>query len=153
MTSLIQPWIKGHAWCAILDPSEDNTQYDQWGMPVQNSRAPIWTGWMRVQPLRTDITVKRAVDSTTQRTVQFWPEGMSVDGLIGTSGERIDAKPGLEIVVVQCDNNPDLTNYQYITIGGINSDLAWNKTIIAVTNQESRPVYDTTYWPQPTEVA
>ena len=73
MRPIVEPWIE-QAWIAIVDPTAKTvTQNSVTGVTTDVSITPLWTGYARVQPLRTDITVKKAVDSTTQRTVQFWP--------------------------------------------------------------------------------
>lgn len=143
MRPIVEPWIE-QAWIAIVDPTAKTvTQNSVTGVTTDVSITPLWTGYARVQPLRTDITVKKAVDSTTQRTVQFWPSAWPEDG------PAPDLRPGLEIVVMDGKNDPGLEEYKYLIVGSLNSSMAWQRTINTVVNEESRPDYDTSGWPQP----
>ncbi len=141
---LMRPWIEHQAWCSIYDPIAGRTVTEDpvTGAVTNVTITPAFTGWMRVQPMRTDLTIKRAIDNTTTRRVQFWPLDFPKDGLI-------DIRPGFEIVVIQCQNDPQLTKYQYVVDGAMNSSLAWNRTITTSVNEESRPKYDLSLFPQP----
>lgn len=139
MRPLVTPWIR-QAWIAIIDPTTKTITEDEVTGAIEDVEIePIWTGYSRVQPLRTDVTIKKAIDSTTQRTVQFWID-------FPADGEIPDIKPGLEIVVVQGLNDPYLELYKYLVVGSLNSSMAWQRTINTIVNEESRPNYDTSGW-------
>lgn len=141
---ILNDFIDTGAWCSIIDPSATvEERHPITGSTISVTITPILTGWFRVQPLRTDNAVKRALDSTTQRAVQFWPQDFPVDGTLP------DIKPGFEVVVMSCKADPQLQNYQYVVTGAINSSMAWNRTINTFTNLETRPNYNTSTWPQP----
>jgi hypothetical protein len=142
MRPLITPWIK-QAWIAIVNPLDRIVTEDPITGVVQSATVtPIYTGYSRIQPLRTALNQKRATDSTTTRTVQFWVE-FPKDNVLP------DIKPGFEIVVMDGKNDPSLTEYKYLVTGSQNSSMAWQRTIETTVNLESRPDYDTSGWPQP----
>lgn len=141
MRPLLAPWIH-QAWVAIVDPLQKVVVRDDiTGAVTSVTIEPIWTGWSRVQPLRTALNVKKAVNSTTTRVIQFWVD-FPVDQTIP------DIRPGLEIVVMDGLNDPFLTEYEYLVTGSENSSMAWQRTIETVVNLEGRPNYDTSAWPQ-----
>lgn len=138
---LVTPWVK-QAWVAIIDPTKRTTTENAITGVISNvTVTPVFTGWARVQPLRTALNVKRAVDTTTSRTVQFWV-GYTKDDTLP------DIKPGFEVVVMDGGNDPQLEEYQYVVTGSQNSSAAWQRTIETIVNLESRPDYDTSGWPQ-----
>lgn len=138
---LVTPWIQ-QAWVAIIDPTtRTETENPATGLITGVTATPVYTGWSRIQPLRTALNVKRAVDTTTSRTVQFWI-GYTKDGTLP------DIKPGFEVVVMDGGNDPKLTKYQYVVTGSQNSSAAWQRTIETTVNMESRPDYDTSGWTQ-----
>lgn len=147
---LIRPWIENQAWCAIIDPTQKITKDDPITGIVNDVKLfPLYTGWMRVQPLRTDNTVKKAVNSTTQRVVQFWPLDFPGDsGAEDDIGLPFDLKPGLEVIVIDGGNDPNLEMYKYLVIGSLNSSMAWQRTITTVVDEESRPNYEVSQFPQ-----
>lgn len=141
MRPIVAPWLR-QAWCAIVDPLQKNVVDDPvTGVITSVTVDPIWTGFMRVKALRTDVTVKKAVNSTTQRVVQFQPVDFA-------DVFPIDVRAGLEIVVMDGLNDPWLEEYRYLVAGSLNSSEAWNRTINCFVNEESRPDYDTSGWPQ-----
>ncbi|HET7741053.1 MAG TPA: hypothetical protein VFL67_10430, partial [Mycobacterium sp.] len=106
---------------------------------------PTWSGWARIQPLRNTVSTWRASNPTTTRIVQFWvddPETLT-----------IDFKPGLRFAVdtVVTSNDPSLSRYLYVTLGGINSSQAWQRTVDTQVDLENRPNYDMAAWPKPPE--
>lgn len=144
MKGLLTPWLH-QAWIAIIDPTQTTSTEDSvTGVITGVTITPVWTGYSRVQPLRSALGVKRAVDSTTTRVVQFQIE-------YPTEVKAFDIKPGFEIVVMDGLNDPFLEEYQYVVTGAINSSMAWQRTIETTVNLESRPQYDTSGWPQPPE--
>lgn len=143
---LLQPWMH-QAWCAVLDPTtRTETDNEVTGETESTSITPIYTGWFRVQPLRTNVGVKKAIDSTTQRTVQFQTQDFPADGALP------DFKPGYEIVVMYGKNDPYLELYRYVVTGAVNSSMAWQRTVATLVNLESRPNYDMSDWPWPAEL-
>lgn len=141
---LVQPWLR-QAWIAILDPitGKTETRDSVTGAVISVSWTPIWAGWARMQPLRNPLTLKRTIDSTETRSVQFQPLDYPADGTLP------DIVPGFQVVVMQCEADPYATEYEYYVLGAMNSSMAWNRTIDCQVNQESRPGYDTSGWPQP----
>jgi len=141
MRPLLKPWIE-QAWVAIIDPLAKVVVRDSVTEAILSVTVePLWVGWSRVQPLRTDVTVKKAVDSTTQRTVQFWID-FPADETIP------DVRPGYEMVVIDGGNDPYLLLNKYVVTGALNSSMAWQRTINTFVDLESRPNYDTSSWPQ-----
>jgi hypothetical protein len=143
MKPLLQPWLK-QAWVTIVNPLTRVTVKNTFGAVTGVTVAAsdlVWTGFARVQPLRTAVTVKRAIDSTTNRTTQFQLIDFPKDGLVP------DIKPGYEIVVLDGNNDPLLTKYQYYVTGSENASMAWQRTVETTVNQETRPNYDITGWP------
>lgn len=137
----LEPWIK-QAWAAIIDPQSRVVDRDPvTGVVNSVTVTPLHVGWFRVQPLRTALNQKKAIDSTTTRTHQFWPLDFPADESLP------DIKPGFEIIVMDGGNDPYLELYKYVVTGSSNSSMAWNRTIETVVNLESRPDYDTTGWP------
>lgn len=149
MEPLLKPWLT-QAWIAIVNPLTRVETENDYGavtgvtIPVDDL---VWVGYARVQPLRTAITLKRAIDSTTTRTTQFQLIDFPKDGNVP------DIRAGFEIVVMDGHNDPLLENYQYYVTGSENSSMAWQRTVETTVNQESRPDYVTTGWPQPPDGA
>lgn len=144
MKPLLQPWLE-QAWVAIVDPATRVTLKNEFGAVIGvtvDADDLVWTGFARAQPLRTAIGLKRAIDSTTTRTTQFQLVDFPKDGDVP------DIRAGFEIVVIDGHNDPQLTNYQYYVTGSENSSMAWQRTIETTVNQEARPKYDTTGWPE-----
>ena len=143
LEAMVTPWIQD-AWIAIVDPTQKTTVEDAvTGVVSSVTITPLWTGYSRVKPQRSDILVKKAVDSTTQKDVQFWPNDWVGDRTLPA------LRPGLEIVVMSCPNDTELEQYKYLVTGSLTSSRGWNRLIDAVVNNESRPNYDTSGWPQP----
>lgn len=145
MKPLLEPWIK-QAWGAILNPLTrvvvDNSVTGAITSVTVKPADLLYVGWLRVQPLRTALNQKRAIDSTTTRTHQFWPLDFPMGGTLP------DIKPGFEVIVMDGGNDPHLEDYKYVVTGATNSSMAWNRTIETVVNLEARPDYNTTGWPQ-----
>lgn len=142
----VQPWFR-QAWCAVIDPTQRTETDDPiTGVTESVQIAPIYTGWFRVQPIRTNINVKKAIDSTTQRVVQFQTVDFPKDLMLP------DLKPGLEIAVMWGKNDPYLELYKYVITGSLNSSMAWQRTIDTTVNLESRPNWDMSSWPWPGEL-
>lgn len=142
MRPLLDPWIK-QAWAAIIDPQQRVVVRDEiTGVIESVTVTPLHVGWFRIQPLRTALNQKKAIDSTTTRTHQFWPLDFPADETLP------DIKPGFEIIVMDGGNDPYLELYKYVVTGSTNSSMAWNRTIETTVNLEARPDYDTSGWPQ-----
>lgn len=142
MRGQLDPWIK-QAWAAIVDPQQRVVVRNEvTGVIESITVEPLHVGWFRIQPLRTALNQKKAIDSTTTRTHQFWPLDFPADESLP------DIKPGFEIIVMDGGNDPYLSLYKYVVTGSTNSSMAWNRTIETVVNLEARPDYDTSGWPQ-----
>lgn len=147
MKPILKPWMK-QAWIAIVDPKTRKTETNQFGAITSVTVDPadlVWVGYARAQPLRTAINLKRAIDTTTTRTTQFQLVDFPMDGTVP------DIKAGYEVVVIDGHNDPLLTKYQFYVTGSENSSMAWQRTVETTVNQETRPEYDTSGWPQPPE--
>jgi len=147
MRPLVEPWFnneKSGAWIHIIDPEEKviNTDIETGTISVQVD--PVWSGFSRVQPLRTALNLKNPTNDTITRVIQFWIE-------FPKDGTLPDLKPGFEIAVEFGLNDPALERHQYIIDGAINASDAWQRTIEAVVNLEARPNYDMSTWPKPPE--
>lgn len=147
MKDKLSPWLR-QAWVAVVDPATRVVVKNNYGAITGVTVAPadlVWVGWARVQPLRTAITLKRAIDSTTTRTTQFQLLDFPKDG------DSPDIRAGFEIVVMYGHNDPNLEDYQFYVTGSENSSMAWQRTVETTVNQETRPEYETSTWPQPPE--
>lgn len=146
MRPFVEPWFKSQAWVHIIDPLERVIDSDIDTGATTVLVEPIWSGWARVQPLRTALNSKQPYNSTTTRVIQFW---------IDFPKDKVepDLRAGLEIVVEDGVNDPSLELYQFVLTGAINSQAAWQRTIETVVNFESRPNYDMSNWVKPVYVS
>lgn len=142
MRPFIEPWFKKQAWVHIIDPQTRvvNTDFDTGITTVELT--PIWSGYARVQPLRTALNSKQPYNATTTRVVQFWID-------FPKDNVEPDLRPGLEIAVEDGVNDPALERHQFVITGAINGQDAWQRTIETVVNFESRPNYNMALWPKP----
>lgn len=144
MRPKVRAYYEGKEWVHLIDPTTIvkgplNMETGERTITV----TPIWSGWARVQPLRNTVNAQRATNPTTTRIVQFWvddPETVTVD-----------FRPGLRFAVdgLVDANDPSHVRYQYVTLGGINSSQAWQRTVDTQIDLENRPNYDMSTWPKP----
>lgn len=144
MRPLVEPWFKEQAWVHIVDPQERLVESNFENGITTVLVEPIWSGWARIKPLRTALNSKQPYNATTTRVVQFWIE-------FPKDQEEPDLRAGLEIAVADGVNDPALTRHQFVISGAINGSDAWQRTIETVVNFESRPNYNMTDWPKPTD--
>jgi hypothetical protein len=144
MRPRVREFYKGKAWVHLIDPTTIvRGPMDIAAGTTSVSVTPVWSGWARVQPLRNTVSTWRASNPTTTRIVQFWvddPETVTVD-----------FKPGLRFAVDPDfpTNDPSHSQYLYVTLGGINSSQAWQRTVDTQVDLENRPNYDMSAWPKP----
>jgi len=146
MRPKILPFIQAKAWIHIIDPAIVKVTNNITAGTSTWEGQPSWSGWARVQPIRNTVQTWRATNPTTTRIVQFWPEDFPVD-------QKLDQKPGLRIAIENLtegeNNDPWLSEYQYVIIGALNSTQAWQRTIDTQVDLENRPAYDFSLWPKP----
>lgn len=147
MEPIVKQYVNGKAWVHIIDPTGITPIRDwQTGTSIVPV-TPMWSGWARVQPIRNTVSTWRATNPTTTRVVQFWlldfPDEISID--LQKSGLRI----AVEDVTGDDNNDPWLSEYQYVILGGLNSTQAWQRTIDTQVDLENRPNYDMASWPKP----
>jgi hypothetical protein len=144
MRPKVRPFYQGKAWVHLIDPTTIvRGPMDIAAGTTSISVTPVWSGWARVQPLRNTVSTWRASNPTTTRIVQFWvddPETVTVDF---KPGLRFAVDPEIET------NDPSHSQYLYVTLGGINSSQAWQRTVDTQVDLENRPNYDMTAWPKP----
>jgi len=142
MRPFVEPWFKKQAWVHIIDPLQKvvATNFETGVTTV--TVTPLWSGWARVQPLRTALNSKQPYNATTTRVIQFWID-------FPADGTEPDLRAGLEIAVESGGNDPALQRHQFVLTGAINSNQAWQRTIETVVNFESRPNYDMSHWIKP----
>lgn len=132
---IITPWYKG--WVHIFNPN-DNTgtgiDIDAGPGATDITINPYWSGPARIQPIRNLLLSKETTNDTQVRTVLF-QLGYAKDGTLP------DVRPGHQIVVSNGGNNQLLMLFQYVVSGSLNATGAWNHTIFATTNLETRPNY------------
>lgn len=139
MRPLVEPWMK-QGTIVIIDPSQNVIDRDIDTGVTTITVTPLWAGMSRIQPIKDVLDVKTTLNDSTARTVLFWlpyPKDDEPSFLL---------KPGLEFVVIDGHNDPDLVNYQYIVTGAMNSSMAWQRTVKCRVNMENRPNYDWQDW-------
>lgn len=129
---LVEPWYSGYI--CVFNPSDNTGGIDIDAGTIDYSIHPYWAGAARIQNIRTNLFSKQPTNDTTTRTVQF-QIGYAKDSVIP------DIHSGHQVVVIDGGNNHLLTTYQYVITGMINSSMAFNYTIIAEVNLESRANY------------
>lgn len=112
---------------AIYDPnSETNGINFNPFLPPPNGTSPatkLWAGSAQMQVYRQTLTMDDVAGSVTQvRSVRFTAD---------LNGPNFPVRKGLIVRITSCPHDPDAENYEYIVTSGLNSGLAWKRTIEA----------------------
>ena len=133
MKQAINLW-KNQGFCIIIDPSKSITTSNIAAGTKSTIQFPLGCGPTRIQSLKRPLNARNQTNDTTTRVIQFWldfPKDQSLP----------DVKAGLEIIVTNGGNDPYSANYQYVVTGATNSTIAWQRTVQALSNMETRPNY------------
>lgn len=123
--------LSAFATCTIgiYDPNnEDNgDNFDPYGPPVNNASILLWSGEAQMQVFRQTLNADDVAGSVTQlRSVRFTAP---------LDGPDMPVRKGLIVRVLQCDHDPAAEQYEYIVVSGLNSGLAWKRTIETEVDQ------------------
>lgn len=81
----------------------------------------VYTGPAQMQVFRQSLNADDVAGSITQlRSVRFTTL---------LEGPNLPVRKGLIVRVTSCPHDPDATMYEYVVTSGINSGLAWKRTI------------------------
>lgn len=81
----------------------------------------LFEGSAQMQVYRQTLTMDDVAGSVTQvRSVRFTTE---------LHGPNFPVRKGLVVRITSCPHDPDAENYEYIVVSGLNSGLAWKRTI------------------------
>lgn len=126
MRATEESWMNG--LIQIIDPNIGEGNYS-----VLNNRTTggepvvLWEGKARIQPIRAATPSAGTFENASIRGVRFKiPLGADIG--VGPIRE------GLQIYVIDGGEDESLTHYNYIISNGINSSLAWNRTIEATVD-------------------
>ena len=126
--------LDGFANCviAIYDPNSENTSGD-WNVfagPGGTAKATLlWQGKGQMQVFRQTLTMDDVAGSVTQvRSVRF---------TVDLEGPNLPVRRGLIVRVISCPHDPDAEKYEYVVASGLNSGLAWKRTIEAESDMSA----------------
>lgn len=81
----------------------------------------LYTGKAQMQVYRQTLTMDDVAGSVTQvRSVRFTTP---------LDGPNFPVRKGLIVRIDSCPHDPDAEKYEYIVVSGLNSGLAWKRTI------------------------
>lgn len=158
MRNAVRLWES--AYILILDPGANNINFKN-----RSADAFAWHGFARVQPYRREIGIARPTDPTTTQSVRFQID-FSKDGaipLIKTDFQVLVMKPEqiAEALLPNPDllpaedllpglfarypelqyTDPHLTEYVHVVQSGMNSSLAWIRTLETTTDIQRRNTF------------
>lgn len=110
---------------AIYDPNSatNGDDYDPYGNNSTSAPTLIWQGAGQLQVFRQALTVDDVAGSVSQvRSIRF---------TVPLDGPQVPVRKGLIVRVVSSPHEPDAEKYEYTVASGINSGLAWKRTIEA----------------------
>lgn len=124
---------------AIYDPNnEAQAAGDPYAPPTTAPMTLVWQGEGQLAVFRQTLNADDVSGSVTQiRSVRF---------TVPLDGPAMPVRKGLIVRVISCDNDPDATAYEYTVTSGINSGLAWKRTIEAEADMAVivEPIEETT---------
>jgi hypothetical protein len=126
-TTAAIPFLEGFAnsIIAIFDPNSENdsTNFDP---RLNTTSAPVtelWRGEGQLAVFRQTLNADAPVGSVTQiRSVRF---------TVDLDGPQMPVRKGLIVRVIECEHDPAAQAFEYTVTSGINSGLAWRRTIEA----------------------
>lgn len=112
---------------AIYDPNSEvsGNDFDPYNPTLNQTAQPtiLWTGKGQLQVFRQSLTADDVAGSVTQvRSVRF---------TVDLDGPNVPVRKGLVVRVLSCPHDPDAEAYEYTVTSGINSGIAWKRTIEA----------------------
>lgn len=114
---------------AIYDPNSETAgeNWDVYAGPADTGVPTLmWQGGGQMQVFRQTLTMDDVAGSVTQvRSVRF---------TVDLEGPDLPVRKGLIVRVLSCPHDPDAEKYEYIVGSGLNSGLAWKRTIEAETD-------------------
>lgn len=109
----------------ILDPNSelDSVAYNVLTNTGTAAPTELWRGWGQLAVFRQTLNAEIPAGAITQvRSVRF---------TVPLNGPEFPIRKGLMVRVLQCDHDPDATEYQYTVTSGLNSGLSFKRTIEA----------------------
>lgn len=110
---------------AIFDPNSDlnGVDYNPFKSGTSSVPTKLWEGPGQFAVFRQTLNADDVAGSVTQiRSVRF---------TVPLDGPKLPVRKGLLIRVLSCPHDPDTEQYEYIVTSGINSAMAWKRTIEA----------------------
>ena len=123
------PTLRAFETCvvAIYDPNSElsGIDYDPYTPRSNETSTPtlLWSGKGQLAVFRQSLTADDVAGSVTQlRSVRF---------TVDLDGPNLPVRKGLMVRVLSCPHDRDAEAYEYIVTSGINSGVAWKRTIEA----------------------
>lgn len=110
---------------AIYDPNSENNgqNFNPFTGPSNNKPTMLWQGMGQLAVFRQTLNADDVAGSVTQvRSVRF---------TVDIDGPDLPVRKGLIVRVIKSPHDPDAEKYEYTVTSGINSGLAWKRTIEA----------------------
>ena len=110
---------------AIFDPNSDlnGMDYNPFTANVTSKPKLLWQGAGQLAVFRQTLYADDVAGSVTQvRSVRF---------TVPLNGPDLPVRKGLIVRVISCEHDRDAEQYEYTVTSGINSGLAWKRTIEA----------------------
>ena len=119
--------LDGFANCivAIYDPNGEGNGagFNPYGPPTTNAPTKIWEGPGQLAVFRQTLNADDVAGSITQiRSIRF---------TVPLDGPSVPVRKGLVMRVISSPHDSDAEAYEYTVTSGINSGLAWKRTIEA----------------------
>lgn len=123
--------LDGFANCivAIYDPNieDDGGTFNPYAAPTTAPATELWRGPGQLAVFRQTLNADDVAGSITQiRSIRF---------TVPLDGPKVPVRKGLIVRVIECEHDPASTEYEYTVTSGINSGLAWKRTIEAESDQ------------------
>lgn len=128
------PTLRAFETCviAIYDPNSELSGVDFDVYTRDNETAVptlLWSGKGQLAVFRQSLTADDVAGSVTQlRSVRF---------TVDLDGPDLPVRKGLMIRVLSCPHDRDAEAYEYIVTSGINSGMAWKRTIEAESDMSA----------------
>lgn len=110
---------------AIYDPNSEanGNDFSPFASPVNNRPTLLWQGQGQLAVFRQTLNADDVAGSVTQvRSVRF---------TVDIDGPDLPVRKGLIVRVLESPHDPDAEKFEYTVTSGINSGLAWKRTIEA----------------------
>lgn len=114
-----------NAVVAIFDPNSDKNgkDFNPFDNTASSKPTKLWQGMGQLAVFRQTLNADDVAGSVTQvRSVRF---------TVPLDGPDLPVRKGLIVRVISCEHDPDAEQYEYTVTSGINSGLAWKRTIEA----------------------